>query len=63
MINFGGKNHTIVKAGDRFRIETPGGGGYGNPSGVKRKEDVEVNLIVKKAGGSLQNYIDAQHSV
>ncbi len=28
-VNFGGKNQTIAQPGDRLRIETPGGGGYG----------------------------------
>jgi 5-oxoprolinase (ATP-hydrolysing) len=31
-INFGGKNSTVVKPGDRLRIETPGGGGWGEIS-------------------------------
>ena len=29
VINLGGKNSVEVAAGDRIRIETPGGGGYG----------------------------------
>ncbi|KAJ3296893.1 hypothetical protein HK104_001044 [Borealophlyctis nickersoniae] len=29
VLNFGGKNATVVHPGDRFRIETPGGGGWG----------------------------------
>ncbi|KAH6564706.1 hypothetical protein BASA62_007754 [Batrachochytrium salamandrivorans] len=29
-LNFGGKNTTIVKPGDRLRIATPGGGGWGS---------------------------------
>ena len=28
-VNFGGKNSTMCNPGDRFRIETPGGGGWG----------------------------------
>lgn len=31
--NLGGKAQLSVKAGQRLRIETPGGGGYGPPSG------------------------------
>jgi 5-oxoprolinase (ATP-hydrolysing) len=28
-LHLGGKNEIIAEAGDRIRIETPGGGGYG----------------------------------
>jgi 5-oxoprolinase (ATP-hydrolysing) len=31
VIGLGGKNEVHVEAGDRIRIETPGGGGYGRP--------------------------------
>ncbi|MCZ6558381.1 MAG: hydantoinase B/oxoprolinase family protein [SAR324 cluster bacterium] len=31
VINLGGKNEIHVEPGDRIRIETPGGGGYGAP--------------------------------
>ncbi|HUJ73518.1 MAG TPA: hydantoinase B/oxoprolinase family protein, partial [bacterium] len=31
LISLGGKNEVRVEAGDRIRIETPGGGGYGAP--------------------------------
>lgn len=27
LLSFGGKNTTVVRPGDRIRIETPGGGG------------------------------------
>ena len=30
-VNFGGKNTTVCRPGDRLRIETPGGGGWGRP--------------------------------
>jgi 5-oxoprolinase (ATP-hydrolysing) len=30
-LNLGGKNEIRAEVGDRFRIETPGGGGYGEP--------------------------------
>jgi 5-oxoprolinase (ATP-hydrolysing) len=63
LVNFGGKNATIVNKGDRIRIETPGGGGYGAVGALKRKQSDKPEMIIKKAGGSLQNYIDAQHSV
>ena len=29
IVNFGGKNSTVVYKGDRLRISTPGGGGWG----------------------------------
>jgi len=31
VVNLGGKNGVHMEAGDRIRIETPGGGGYGPP--------------------------------
>jgi len=31
----GGKTSVRVKAGERIRVETPGGGGWGAPSGRK----------------------------
>ncbi len=31
IINLGGKNEIRLQPGDRIRIETPGGGGYGSP--------------------------------
>ena len=31
VLNLGGKNEIHVEPGDRIRIETPGGGGYGRP--------------------------------
>ncbi|EGG24637.1 hypothetical protein DFA_02881 [Cavenderia fasciculata] len=32
IINLGAKNSINVESGDRFRIQTPGGGGYGKPN-------------------------------
>ncbi|KAE8421257.1 Hydantoinase B/oxoprolinase-domain-containing protein [Aspergillus pseudocaelatus] len=37
-INVGGKSSIRVQPGDRFVIETPGGGGYGPPGEVARRE-------------------------
>ncbi|XP_023215132.1 5-oxoprolinase-like [Centruroides sculpturatus] len=31
VINLGSKTSVVVKAGDIFHLETPGGGGYGKP--------------------------------
>ena len=47
--------------GDRILIKTPGGGGYGNSDEPAKSVKTGPN-VVKKAGGSLQNYIDLQHS-
>jgi len=33
VISLGGKNEVYVEPGDRIRLETPGGGGYGPPQG------------------------------
>lgn len=69
-INFSGKNSTIIKKGDRIRILTPGGGGYGSLDQAKgkRKGDDALHVgqnskHVKLAGGSLGNYIEMQNSV
>ena len=32
VLNLGGRNEAPVAAGDRVRLETPGGGGYGTPA-------------------------------
>jgi N-methylhydantoinase B/oxoprolinase/acetone carboxylase alpha subunit len=32
IINIGGRCSTSIDIGERLRIETPSGGGYGNPS-------------------------------
>jgi 5-oxoprolinase (ATP-hydrolysing) len=65
-INFGGKNSAIVNAGDRFKIETPGGGGWGTSEfsapGNLSTPKISGNQNTKLAGGSLQNFIDIQNS-
>ncbi|KAJ3382425.1 hypothetical protein HDU84_004278 [Entophlyctis sp. JEL0112] len=64
-VNFGGKNATVVHAGDVVTILTPGGGGYGSLRA--RDEGVDDNSTAKKArvqvrlaGGSLAMLEDAQ---
>ncbi|KAJ3012108.1 UNVERIFIED_CONTAM: hypothetical protein HDU68_001363 [Siphonaria sp. JEL0065] len=47
-VNFGGKNATIVHAGDVIRIETPGGGGYGV------KEDTTATAGKQKHGQAVK---------
>ncbi len=31
IVNMGGRNEVHISPGDRIRLETPGGGGYGRP--------------------------------
>lgn len=55
-INVGGKNSIRVRPGDRFVIETPGGGGYGTPGEVVRKardDSVVVSTFIPVANGSV----------
>ncbi|KAJ3071522.1 hypothetical protein HDU98_005187 [Podochytrium sp. JEL0797] len=72
-VNFGGKNSTIVRAGDVIRIETPGGGGYGvkekgggkkgKAAGKRKGEEAgsgSKGKRVRVAGGSLGNLEEAQ---
>lgn len=58
-IDFGGKNSAKVKIGDRFRIETPGGGAWGSG---ESKGDIQTPIQVKKAGGSLLNFANTQNT-
>eukprot|EP00794_Sanderia_malayensis_P019028 gene19028-20941_t len=52
-INLTGKTSVVVNAGDVFRLESPGGGGYGKPklSDLTREEREEI--IVEGLGNSL----------
>ncbi|KAI9353888.1 Hydantoinase/oxoprolinase-domain-containing protein [Obelidium mucronatum] len=61
-VNFGGKNATIVHAGDVIRIETPGGGGYAASETDEEKFTPSKSLrsSVRLAGGSLAALEDAQ---
>jgi len=61
LVNLGGKNSVKVQAGDLFRLQTPGGGGYGraedkSETEVKRRKLSHVNR------GSLYDYTSKQHS-
>ncbi len=42
VVNLGGKNEIEAKPGDRIRIETPGGGGWGEESGDEADADVGI---------------------
>jgi 5-oxoprolinase (ATP-hydrolysing) len=66
-INFGGKNSAMVQPGDRFqiltlrfKIETPGAGGWGEPSKIASVKSQLSPMDVKLAGGSLLNYTSTQ---
>ena len=65
-INLGGKNSIAVQSGDRIRIHTPGGGGYGTPDDFqsapsKRKADNALP-ISGRSSGSLKKYAIDQES-
>ncbi|KAJ3035852.1 hypothetical protein HK097_004000, partial [Rhizophlyctis rosea] len=74
LLSFGAKNTTVVRPGDRIRIETPGGGGWGkadptqSSTGAKRKREhqtadfMEVSVPYRVAGGSLGKYTSDQHT-
>ncbi|KAJ3327850.1 hypothetical protein HDU76_011010 [Blyttiomyces sp. JEL0837] len=67
-VNFGGKNATIVRRGDRVRIMTPGGGGYGSPVGAGKRKRMEskepganeTDVPRRSGGGSLAAYEETQ---
>lgn len=61
MINLGSKSEIQVKAGDVFRLETPGGGGYGQQV---RDQDEPPNTTVtfKLQTGSLHTHSQIQNS-
>jgi len=61
MVSLGGKNTVSVKKGDILRIETPGGGGWGQP-GTPAVEEVSERPLVKAGGSAMQRHLD-QHSV
>lgn len=59
-LNFGGKNACMVRVGDKLRIETPGGGGWGHSKDAAPEPPKRPSA--KYGGGSLQQYSDAQNS-
>ncbi|KAI9209509.1 Hydantoinase B/oxoprolinase-domain-containing protein [Polychytrium aggregatum] len=63
VVNFGGKNATIAQPGDRIRILTPGGGGWGASVGSEMHEGPEAAPIAPGFGGSLHQYAAQQYSV
>ncbi|SJL03555.1 related to 5-oxo-L-prolinase [Armillaria ostoyae] len=65
-IALGGKNECPMKAGDRIRIETPGGGGYGAPGSAE--EDATqlygayTTGVPSRANGSLAQMQEAANT-
>lgn len=61
VLNLGGKNTVKVRPHDRFRLEAPGGGGYGAVS--ERKEGQAgkeaTSAPYRKSGSVLQRNLDA----
>jgi 5-oxoprolinase (ATP-hydrolysing) len=57
VVNIGGRNTVHVGVGDRIRIETPGGGGYGDANARELKNSYAPgkNSLPEIAGGSLLN--------
>ncbi|XP_058790910.1 5-oxoprolinase [Phymastichus coffea] len=61
MINLGPKTAVAVNAGDSFLLETPGGGGYGEPRERPVMAKKTMNTFVER--GSVFEYRKAQESV
>lgn len=63
-INLGGKNTVSVGRGDRLTIQSPGGGGFGDP-GDEREASTRPQPRVAElmSAGSLNQYVMNQESV
>lgn len=57
-VNVGGKCSIIVQPGTKFKVQTPGGGAYGEPSNESQTEDSQqpTSKIPVVAAGSLHAY-------
>ncbi|TPX38963.1 hypothetical protein SeLEV6574_g07489 [Synchytrium endobioticum] len=67
ILNLGGKNAAVANPGDRIRIETPGGGGWGQVASETTKVEAEelgniAEVIRREAYGSLSAYADTQNT-
>lgn len=65
-INLGGKNTVPVNDGDRLKICTPGGGGFGRFEGEEQANSTEsekIPIVNLKTSGSLHQYTMNQESV
>ena len=61
VVNIGGRCTTILNVGERLRIETPGGGGYGAPDDkASETKEVEEEAFVAHGCGSLGIYNESQ---
>ena len=56
-VSLGGKSSVAVAPGDRLRVETPGGGGYGPPAGLPSEESLA--LVVCQAASQDEEYFAA----
>jgi 5-oxoprolinase (ATP-hydrolysing) len=61
-VNLGGKNSVQVGGGDRIKIHTPGGGGFGDYASTKTTPP-KSKVIPIASTGSLNMYILEQESV
>ena len=58
-VNVGGRCSLLLQAGDLLRIETPGGGGYGNEDTIEESDCQEIHsnpFVGYVKGGSLAQY-------
>ncbi|KAG0674753.1 hypothetical protein C6P40_001981 [Pichia californica] len=56
VVNIGGRSTVNVEIGERIRIQTPGGGGYGKPKSVLENCSSSIKKpTIAKINGSLQN--------
>lgn len=58
VLNLGGKNTVKVQPHDRFRLEAPGGGGYG-PIGGQGVPTKSETVPLRTSGSVLQRSLDA----
>jgi 5-oxoprolinase (ATP-hydrolysing) len=63
ILNLGGKNTYKVRPHDRFRLEAPGGGGYGSVAAINGttadKKAATSSVNYRKSGSVLQRNLDA----
>ena len=63
-VSLGGKATVLMQPGDRLRVLTPGGGGYGQPGKQQHfRAGAQPAFVPKLGGGSLDAFRRAQESV